>query len=79
MCEMGDYIKKGSETMERENIAETKELRTLEIDIEKNIFKINGNDIKQCQRIDVVITPKTHTVTFVADTTVMFETKKESC
>lgn len=65
--------------MKNENITETKELRTLEIDIENNIFKINGNDIKQCQRIDVVITPKTHTVTFVADTTVMFETKKESC
>lgn len=61
---------------EYKDVLSTKELKTLEIDIEKNIFKINGDDMKRCRKIDIAIAPNERTVTVVADATVIFENKK---
>lgn len=35
-----------------------KEFRTLEIDVKRNIFKLNGDDLKKCERIDINIYPE---------------------
>ena len=35
-----------------------KELRTLEIDLEKNIIKLNGDDLKGCRELTIRISPE---------------------
>lgn len=62
---------------EYSNIIETKELKTLEIDIDKNIFKLNGDDIKRCLRLNIEIDAGKHEVCLLSDTTVRFERNKK--
>lgn len=61
---------------EYSNIIKTKELKTLEIDIDKNIFKLNGDDIKRCLKLDIEIDAHKREVCLLADTTVKFEGRK---
>lgn len=65
---------------EYKNLIETKELKTLEIDIDKNIFKLNGDDLKRCLRLEISIDPEKQEVTLFSDTTVIFKScKKDDC
>lgn len=60
---------------EYKDLIETKELKTLEIDIEKNIFKLNGDDLKRCSKLEIVIDidAEKHEVILFSDTRVIFK------
>ena len=67
-------IKERGEWMgEYSNIIETKELKTLEIDIDKNIFKVNGDELKRCLRLHIEIDANKREVCLLSDTTVRFQ------
>lgn len=48
------------------------ELRTLEVDIEKNIIKINGDDLRRCKKLVVTILPEKSEIYADIDTSVIF-------
>lgn len=54
-----------------------KELRTLEIDVDKNIFKLNGDDVERCQELIIIFRPEEFEAIVKADTTVTFKTYKK--
>ena len=40
-----------------------KELKTLEIDLEKNVLKLNGDNLERCSQLVIFITPMEVNVT----------------
>lgn len=57
---------------EYEEMITPKEFRTLEIDIEKNIFKLNGDDLKKCKRLSINIYPNKSEIDVKTDTSATF-------
>ena len=42
----------------RERGEEVKEFKSLEIDVEKGIYRLNGEELKYCQEITITIKPE---------------------
>ena len=48
--------------------------KSLEIDVEKGIYKLNGEDLKQCQEIAITIKPEKAEVLAVTTKDIFYET-----
>lgn len=50
-----------------------KEFKTLEIDIDNRVFKLNGDDLQNCTEIDIVIRPTNSSVILTVGIEVVFK------